>query len=761
MRLLTSEGTIELTSDGLLSGGRTPESELLRRAVAYHKAGRVREAEIAYQSVLQVQPCHSHALHLSGVLAHQVRKNEAAIELIERAIECNPGEPDFYINCGEAYRALHNYDLALDRYQRALAIGPPSAGAHYNLGLTLQELGRQEEAIEHYEHSLVIDPDFAEGHNNLGVALQEAGRQEESRAHFEQALTINPYFAEAHNNLGIVLKALGRPVEAITHHQTAMRLAPGELTYHITFTECLNNLQITQAGRALQEDMLKVFQLEGVNHQEMAFAASSLIKRSHDFREFAALVEREGGGNLFRQLSNASLEKILSEPLLLALLRSTIIRDRFIERVLTETRKSLLHTAIEAGVSDLLKPELIAFVYALAHQCFSNEYVYVVSDREAGEVKKIEALITSSPGSLDDDMKLLLGILACYIPLYEFEKYKMFLHLIEKGADSKVVELITLQIIEPAEEKRLRSEIKTVGSVDDEISQKVRTQYEENPYPRWLGVHKMRGESIRRVVKRLFPHIGSQQIGDNPSPDILVAGCGTGQQVITKALDFPSAKVLGVDISLSSLSYGKRRARELKIPNADFIHADLLNLSLLDKAFDLIECIGVLHHLGDPMEGWRVLASLLKPGGLMRIGLYSETARKDVVRAQAFVTEKGYAATPDGIRQCRQDIFSMPDTSALSNITKITDFYTLSETRDLLFHVQENRFTLPHIAEMIRKLGLTFIGFEFNNPIERKKYLEHFRDDPTATCLNNWHKYEQENTNAFISLYLFWVQKSA
>ena len=62
----------------------------------------------------------------------------------------------------------------------------------------------------------------------------------------------------------------------------------------------------------------------------------------------------------------------------------------------------------------------------------------------------------------------------------------------------------------------------------------------------------------------------------------------------------------------------------------------------------------------DPFEGWRILLSLLRPGGIMHLGFYSEVARRDVVAARAFIAERGYAPTPADIRRCRQDLLKTP-----------------------------------------------------------------------------------------------------
>ena len=92
-------------------------------------------------------------------------------------------------------------------------------------------------------------------------------------------------------------------------------------------------------------------------------------------------------------------------------------------------------------------------------------------------------------------------------------------------------------------------------------------------------------------------------------------------------------RVLAIDLSLASLSYAKRKTDEAGLRNIEYGQADILRLGALGRRFDMVDCGGVLHHLGDPLAGWTVLRSLLHPGGVMRIALYSELARRNIVAA--------------------------------------------------------------------------------------------------------------------------------
>jgi SAM-dependent methyltransferase len=190
------------------------------------------------------------------------------------------------------------------------------------------------------------------------------------------------------------------------------------------------------------------------------------------------------------------------------------------------------------------------------------------------------------------------------------------------------------------------------------VSAAVRSQYEANPYPRWLRIERTsRSRRSRASCAASFPHADLAGLPDAPAR-ILVAGCGTGRHPIGTARRFPESSILAVDLSLTSLAYAVRKTRELGIRNIDYRQADLLLLGALPERFDVVDCTGCCIHLEDPVAGWRVLCSLLRPGGVMRVGLYSELARRHVVRARELIAASGFAPTPSGIRACRAAILA-------------------------------------------------------------------------------------------------------
>jgi SAM-dependent methyltransferase len=244
-------------------------------------------------------------------------------------------------------------------------------------------------------------------------------------------------------------------------------------------------------------------------------------------------------------------------------------------------------------------------------------------------------------------------------------------------------------------------------------------------------------------------------------PEILVAGCGTGQHAMIPATNYRNARVLAIDLSLSSLSYATRKTRELGFSNIEYAQADITELGTLGRQFDLIESSGVLHHLGDPMLGWRVLVDLLRAGGLMKIGLYSEAARGPVVEARALIAERGYTTSAEDIRRCREDILGMAEEqgSAMAKLVEFRDFYSLSECRDLIFHVQEHRFTLPRIEAALDTLKLKFLGFEMRDHAVLREFTKVYPHPGAAAQLPLWHEFESAHPDTFWGMYQFWCRK--
>ena len=545
-------------------------------------------------------------------------------------------------------------------------------------------------------------------------SLQRQNKLEESARVYKRLLLLKPDHAQANNNLGAVLHAQGKLREASTYFAHSLSLMPQLLE-----------------------------QIGGVNATLLAVlpAFGEAMRRAAMAWPIRLPIEQ--------LLGSAGLPAIYDDPMLLCLMQSVPPRNINFERVMTSLRLSLLDSA---SAGETVSPSALAFSCALATQCFINEYIFATTADEDGKAERLKAALVDDLKSGAMIAPLSVAAVAMYQPLYSLPDAQV---LLDRTWPPAVDEVVTQQLREPLQELQLRTSIPQLTPIDDEISQRVRQQYEENPYPRWVkAAGNVEPVAIDKYLRNKFPTAAFTPLGKNEAVDILVAGCGTslGARV---AEGYQGARVLAVDLSLSSLCYAKRKTPASLAVRIEYAQSDILKLGVIGRTFDMIDCQGVLHHMRDPFEGWRILLSLLRPGGIMHLGFYSEIARHDVADARAYIAQHGYVPTPADIRRVRHDLLKTP----IASVSRFNDFFSMSECRDLLFHVQEKRLTIPAIKAFIDEQGLKFIGFDLKDDAA-KAFRAMFADAGwSMSDLAKWDIVERKYPDTFMSMYMFWVQK--
>jgi len=183
-----------------------PEAHiLLQEAVGHHQSGRLIQAEALYRQLLQSDPEHPEALHLLGLIAHQVGKKDLALELIGQAIDLRPDVAHFRFNRGVTRQELGRLDEAVDDYRNAVRLKPDYYEAWENLGVALRDIGDYGPAIEATQEALRIRADSALAHNNLALLFKQNGHFGDAMEQHREAIRCDPAFAEAHKNLGLSL----------------------------------------------------------------------------------------------------------------------------------------------------------------------------------------------------------------------------------------------------------------------------------------------------------------------------------------------------------------------------------------------------------------------------------------------------------------------------------------------------------------------------------------------------------------------------
>jgi tetratricopeptide (TPR) repeat protein len=706
--------------------------------------GRLEEAEVSCRQAIALKPDFGDAHYNLGNTLKELGRLEEAEASCRQAIALKPDFGDAHYSLGNMLKELGRLEEAEASYTQAIALKPDFAEAHSNLGVTIKELGRLDEAEASYTQAIALRPNFAEARNNLGITLQELGRLDEAEVSLRQAIALKPDFAEAHSNLGNTLKELGRLDEAFSVYIQAINLNPDFTDAYVNLAIVINNVRFNSSNVKLYPPLIRLLSTGNfARPADLAPSILSLVK--HDPMIKDLLLEKNFATSLAGATSMiGSIDKL---TLLHYLMRVCPLPDLQFEGFFVAMRSLLLKNIDNIEAS----PELIYFLSTLSLHCFTNEYVYLEKDEETELVENLEIQITHAIAKSEQPEAIKILCLASYRPLHQYDWCQQL------EALDHLEEVKSRLIKEPHAEKVIEADISVLGEMLDEVSLKVREQYEENPYPRWVKLAiSTKAKSIAEVCTDINLHLHSESIKNVTAPAILIAGCGTGQHSIETASRFSGCYVTAVDLSLASLAYAQRKTTELGLDNLEYLQADILRLNHLEQEFDIIESMGVLHHMDKPMVGWRVLVDLLKPDGLMKIGLYSELARSQIVKARREIASLGIGTSATEIRNYRESL-RVSESKDKKRLKIFGDFFSLSEFRDLIFHVQEHRFTLLQIKSCLNELGLNFCGFADKDTDYR---FREFHGEGSDICdLVLWHEFEESHPDTFKGMYQFWCQK--
>jgi SAM-dependent methyltransferase len=615
------------------------------------------------------------------------------------------------------------------------------AATLFRTAVAHHQAGAFAKAAHAYRQVLSLLPGHAEAHSRLAAVMLRQGNTSEAVAHMQRAVELQPDLFEAYANLAQAYILSGQRDRAIDASCRALELFEAPETRAL-FAQCVAGTRFTGDNSRVRVFLQRALRESWTRPRELTRACISLIRLSPAVRDGIIRVNSAWPARLTAdQLFRASeSEGLLHEQLLCCLLEFDPVNDIGLERFLTNVRYGVLTNlaAIEAGQEGLLD-----FLCGLARQCFINEYVFATIPDEAALAQQLRASIEQTVAAGESCSPLRLAIVGAYVPLNSLANAAA---LLDRQWPRAVADLLVQQVREPAEERQLATTIPAVTAIDSKVSRAVREQYEQNPYPRWV--------KASAPGQRSIPPPESVQ-----AFDALIAGCGTGLSTIDFAQRMAAARIMAVDLSLASLGYAKRMAQKFGLTNVEFGQADITQIASLARQFDFIDASGVLHHLADPWEGWRVLLSLLRPGGYMQVGLYSKVARRHIAAARALIAERNYRPIVEDIRRCREEIVASDD-PLLRSVSEGDDFYTTSECRDLLFHVQEHGTTLLEIKGFLDANGLQLTEFFVDSPT-RSAFARRFPDPATLRDLNRWHAFETDAPGTFRGMYLFSVRKPA
>ena len=207
-----------------------PWHDLLRQAMALHRAGRLQEADAQYTAVLRTQPMQPQALRLCGILARDGGDLDRSLKLLRRAVEAAPADPEPAAELGLSYLAAGYLQLAEAAFRAAIARDPDSVKALANLGALLQYRGHIQESVACHRRVLELDPEDLEVRCNLATTLVEAGRGDEALVECDAALLASPARTELLATKGAVLTGLGQYAAAVPLLEAALESGPDDMT---------------------------------------------------------------------------------------------------------------------------------------------------------------------------------------------------------------------------------------------------------------------------------------------------------------------------------------------------------------------------------------------------------------------------------------------------------------------------------------------------------------------------------------------------
>tara|TARA_B100000965_G_scaffold355822_1_gene333415 strand:+ start:1428 stop:3761 length:2334 start_codon:yes stop_codon:yes gene_type:complete len=712
-------------------------------ALICEKKGEIDKAIKLYERCTESFPNHVFSkLNLSFLYYSLNYFNKAEI-IIEDAIKLKPDIPNGYCIRGLIFKSLNKYHDSRISLEKALEIDPNYFDAYINLGLLSKDSSNYNDAEKYYLKAIEINKKSAIAHLNLGACYREIPDVEKAIYHTELAIKLDGELKNSYLNLATIYNQIGDYNKSLELTKKEISINPNsELTYQLLSELMKKGGLVNISDKQNREVLKKILYRKDISHRELFGTLSNII--SNDILEELSVLESD-------LKENKKFILLIKDKELVKALSLLIFGTPLWEKFLSNIRKLIL---ISYSEKEQINKDLFSFTIALGSQCFLNEYVYYISDEEKYKLEELK-------GSLHDnyhDYKL--ALISCYQSLYSLNNEFIDLNNY-KSNNTDLNELINLQFKEIVIEQNISNKIEKLGTIADSISKKVKHQYELNPYPRWRYNSYSTEKKINFlsiINSEIYPNkINSNEIkSTNNKLNILIAGCGTGIQII-EASRYRNCDITAIDLSNASISYAKRKVDEYGMKNINFIEMDLLELTELNKKFDLIECSGVLHHMKDPAKGLSKLVESLETKGFLKLGLYSRYARQEILKTRELIKEKEIKPNLDGIRSFRNDVLN-GEINQLHEITNWADFYSTSMCRDLCFHSQEKCYSIIEIKNMIETNNLEFLGFTLSKDIIDKYQIKN-KDRESLNNMQLWDKFEKTNPNSFREMYQFWTRK--
>jgi 2-polyprenyl-3-methyl-5-hydroxy-6-metoxy-1,4-benzoquinol methylase len=694
-------------------------------------------------------------------------KNTPRIDLDSYALLVQAATRDFAKLQSDEQTTINQdaLETALYNVKQALDINPSGIRGLNLLARIELFAGNPHKAQLIIDRALIAKPNSPTVLYSAGHVALALGKLTLAEKHFNASLKISKVATRSASSLAYTYLEQGKYVEAFQLYQELIKTHENDPHIRNKLFESASHINADYYSKELEANVLRYLNFENVDHSLLRNLITTLLHHKFQINEASTPLE---------------FEQIANDPLFLSSLKRFYFCDALLERLMISLRQTLLFNTAH----DMTIPSThLALAHDMAVQAQLNEYVWPITQNEQDIITGLETLLVqvteSTQWQLDDIAPAIL-ILAQYKDLSKTSLASVLVCKAVKRVlkTSYLNDIVDYAInnrnqeIERAKNLPYWSHIHSSNNESDNksdndiprqnsVSFKVRAQYEENPYPRWKDIGFNTAGSYQQALLKNFPELNLSHWQGKKKLNVLVAGCGTGRQAIRLASYFHDLNIIAIDLSDRSLAYAKQQANKYNVENIQFIQADILEFSDFPMLFDVIECSGVLHHMEDPEQGLQSLQKLLSPTGVMKIALYSETARKQVITFRKLMVQNKQRSGQDlDQRLLRQALLMNQIPGDWDDIINANDFFSMSNCRDLIFHEQEHQFTPTKISNLLANNQLDFIGMlattrahqAFENTIGKLN---------GHNTLENWDKVEQKQQDIFSGMYQFYCRKQS
>jgi len=517
----------------------------------------VADAIISLRAALAISPSYAEARNNLAIALGKSGDADGALVEAKAAAEANPHHQPAVTTYALALRDAGASATALGVLEDAGKRWPDDAAICNYLGLVLGDIGQAAQALVSFERALSLDPSHDDALHNIGAIKLREGHMDEALEAFERAVAIAPRRAQSLHLLGTILLAKGEIADGIGAMRRALNLTQDQPTSWQRFVDALVGVKIDQVPADVALDLGRTLM-----HPEIdARSLSTLIAHLIMARPEAVELFEETKKNNF-ELDADAVEQgapltALGADLTVLILMHGWVADPRLEQVLTALRRAMLALVVEGRLSEFMAPAMFAFVVALACQCHRNGYVFSVTDDEAAQVEALADTVEFRLAEPAPWPLAAVALLGCYRPLDTLASSHILPRL--EAQDKKTdffKQMLDRQLREPAARAEAEQSLAQGAAPASDAAVRAMRFHDANPFPVWRGPHAEAPRRFSAHLTEMFPRTWKAR-NEVDAPDILVAGCGTGQFALTLAARYRNARVTALDVSRTGSVIGE------------------------------------------------------------------------------------------------------------------------------------------------------------------------------------------------------------